>query len=160
MNKRKKQGITLIELIVAITLVAIIAAVISFVVNSGLMSWLFMREQKEIMAQTRSALQRMVREIRRTNSTDGIIIFNATEYEFRDIAGQQIEYAKDGADLERNNEVILENLDSSGLSFVYLNKYGSVEANKDDIRTIQITLIVQKGDNRVRLRSAASIRNR
>ncbi len=158
-----KKAYTLMEIVISVAIAGIVAGVFAIVINAGMENWFLLKGQKRIMMETRAAMQRMLREIRITRDTSdtGILNFTSTRYRFRDINNNTIDYQRDGSDLERNNRVLLENLAASGgLEFVYLDASGETTAVRGNIRSVRVTLIVQEGDNRVRLRSAASIRNR
>ena len=156
-----KNGFTLIEVIMGMAITAIIVVVISFVINTGMDSWFFMNEQGKMMADVRSAVRRMQREINRTASNESISTFSSAEYEFVDVDNNTINYQMNATNLERNNILLLENLaPSEGLEFVYLDENGIETSSKEGIRTIQFTIKVSKGTNQVLLRSSAGIRNK
>ncbi len=157
-----KKGFTLIELIMAIVIAGVLIGAFSAVINTGINIYLFVGGQKTLMMETRGAIKRMVREIRRTKDTTAasIVTFTATEYEFKDIDDTTIEYKQVGTNLERNTAVLLEHLQNpGGLEFEYLDASGATTATREDIRAVRITLIVVDGDNRIRLQSSARIRN-
>ena len=113
--------------------------------------------------ETRAAMKRMVRDIRRTkDNTDSVILnFTSTRYRFIDVDDNTIDYQRDGNDLEVNGNVLLPDLAVvGGLEFVYLDASGAIAGFAEDIRVVQITLIVEEGTSRIKLRSAASLRNR
>lgn len=159
---KKHRGFSLTELIMVMAVAGIIAVIFSLVIYSGLDTWLFLRGQKRLMAETSSALRRMVREIKRTRGTTDadILTFTATRYQFRDMNNTLIDFQKVGSNLNRNNAVLLENLPADGLAFVYWDKNGAVTIEKSDIRTIGITLKTASGGNIINLRSAAGLRIR
>jgi len=164
MTKRnKKHAYTLIELVISIAVAGIIAGVFAIVINAGMDTWFFVKGQRRLTMQTRGVMQRMVREIKRTkdNSDSSILNFTSTRYRFKDVDNTTIDYQQDGTDLERDGLGLLKNLaNPDGLNFVYLDAAGVAAAHAEDIRAVQITIIVVDGSNRARLRSAASIRNR
>jgi len=158
---KKRAGFTLIELIAATVITAIIVVVISFIINAGMDAWFFLNEQNRMMHDARDAMQRMQREIKRTASSESIATFLATEYAFTDVDGNSINFQKSGTDLERNGAVLLTDLTSAdGLEFVYLNELGVVTAATLEISTVQITMKLAKGANQVSLQSSASIRSK
>ena len=160
---RAKEGFTLIEIIISIAIAGIIAGVFAVVINAGMGNWFFIKGQKKVMMETRGVIKKMVREIRRTrdNSDSGILNFTSTRYRFRDVDNNTVNYQQAGTDLERNGSALLKNLPASGgLNFIYLDASGNVTAVRSAVRTIRIKLIVEDGDNRARLQSAASLRNR
>ena len=158
-----KKGYTLIELVIAILLAGIIVGVLGLVVNSGMDAWFFVRSQGKGMMETRSAMNRVVREIRsiKGNANSNILVFNDSRFRFLDINDAIIDYEQDGNDLLRNDVVILNNLlDPGGLSFTYLNSAGNPTTAKSAVRCVRIKLRVVDGSNQVRLQSSASLRNR
>lgn len=162
-GKHLVRGFTLIEIIMAIVLAGIIASVFAAVINSGMDTLFFLRGQKSSMADARSVLKRMEREIRRTKSASStdILNFTSTYYRFREVDNAVIDYQQAGTDLQRNGAVILQNLASAGgLNFSYLNSSGGTTTSAEAISLVRIAIIVEEGNNRVRLRSAARIRNR
>ncbi|MDI6731759.1 MAG: prepilin-type N-terminal cleavage/methylation domain-containing protein [Candidatus Margulisbacteria bacterium] len=162
MNKHKK-GFTLIEMIAAIVIAGIIASVFAVVINSGMDALIFMRGQKSGMADARSVMKRMVREIRKTKSASStdILNFTVSYYRFRDTDDNVIGYQQVGSNLLRNGSVVLTDLASAnGLSFSYFNSSGGTTVTAEAIRQVKISIIIEEGSNRVRLQSAAGIRNR
>jgi prepilin-type N-terminal cleavage/methylation domain-containing protein len=164
MNKKgracRQAGFTLIEIIIAMVVTGVIFTVFALIINTAMQSWAFMRDQKSVAAEARSAMQRMVREIRRTRDGSGITTLEAADYGFVDVDGGNIEYAQSGTDLQRNGVVMLENLDTGGLSFVYLDGSGVETTVEGEVRCVRISLVAEDGGNRVRLRASAGIRNR
>jgi hypothetical protein len=55
--------------------------------------------------------------------------------------------------------VLLGNLAANGLQFSYYDNGGAAATLARAIKVVNISLIVQQGSNRVRLQSAAGIRN-
>lgn len=161
-KKSFRSGVTLIELLITIAIVAVVVSVLAVVINSGLQAWFFIRGQREFMMDGRSALKRLVKEIRRIKSpADGLVVFTADQLHFRDIDDEVIIYTRSGTRLVRNGAVLLDNLeDPGGLVFTYLNSAGQPTTSREAIRLIGIELSLFGGDNRVRLKGAAGVRNR
>lgn len=162
MSPTRKRGFTLIEAVIAIAVAGIVVSVLAVVINSGLHAWFFIKGQRNYLAESRGAVKRMTREMRGIkNNSDGIIVFTSSRFQFKDASENTIEYRQNGTNLERNSVVLLENLaNPGGLAFNYLTASGGVAATKEAIRTIQIELAVSSGNNQVRLKGAAGIRNR
>lgn len=159
MKKKRQKGFTLIETIMVMVIVGFIAAFLSTVIYGGINSWLFLKGQAGMMADTSNALRRMVREVRLT-SDNNITAATTTEYAFTDKNNNAIDYKMVGTDLQRNGAVLLNNLSANGLIFNYLDNGGGVATSVNTVRTIQISIVAQNGNNRVRLQSAAAIRNK
>ena len=62
-----------------------------------------------------------------------------------DDANEDITYALDGTDLERNNNLIAENIAS--LNFVYLDEDNNVTTSASAVRAVEITLEATTDDN-------------
>lgn len=158
-----RRGFTLVETVMAMVIAGIIFAVFAAAINSGLGAWFFTKDQTSMMLESRSVMKRLVREIRRTRdrTSDGIMVFNASRYQFKDVDNNTIDYQQSGANLTRNGAVLLNNLAvPSGLQFTYLNTSGQPTLSRTAIRTVNIIILVESSANRVRLQSAAGIRNR
>jgi prepilin-type N-terminal cleavage/methylation domain-containing protein len=155
---RSKNGFTLIEIIMAMVLIGIISAVVATVIAGGMNSWIFMKGQKDLMADASSTMRRMVREIKMIRSPS-IEVFASAECRFIDINNNSIDYVRTGNNLVRNGSVLLGNLAANGLQFSYYDNGGAAATLARAIKVVNISLIVQQGSNRVRLQSAAGIRN-
>ncbi len=155
----KRRGVTIIELIVAMVVAGIIAAIFGAVIAGGFNSWFFIKGQKALTRDASSAMRRMVREIRRTNGSS-ITVFTSAEYRFIDLNTNVIDYQQSGTNLSRNGAVLLADLAPGGLQFTYLTTTGATAATAAAIKIVNIQLIAESGQNRVRLFNAAGIRNK
>jgi hypothetical protein len=142
--------------------VAVVVSVLAVVISSGLRAWFFIRGQREFMMDGRSAIKRMVKEIRRVKDpADGLLTFNSGALRFRDIDEQEIIYTQSGVDLTRNGAILLSSLKSpGGMTFSYLDSLGQPTASRESVRLIRIDLFITEGENQVRLRGSAGVRNR
>lgn len=156
-----RKGFTLIESIVAITLVAIISSVLAFYIFETVDAWTFLGGQKRLTISTTSALRKMVKELKRMNKSSTISTFSSKEVRLINIYGSTITFSQEGTALYMNSDLLLEDLDSSnGLILSYLDVDGNPTTNKEQIRTINIELKVVKGGNRFVIESASRIRVR
>ena len=76
MKERKNKGYTLIELVMAMVLIAIISYIVSMLLYSGVTGYFTRLDRIKAFSQGRTAMERMVREIRTASN-----ITNATEYQ-------------------------------------------------------------------------------
>lgn len=157
MNK-KKRGFTLVELIMAVVIAGIVSIIFAAVINGAMQSWLFLRDQRQMVTDAGSVMMRIVREIRRCNGTANIQAFNSGQFQFVDIDGNTVNFQLNGPNVQRNGVTLINNV--SGLNFTYLDLIGAVTAARDSIRTVQITLLVNNGVRNARLQGAAAIRER
>jgi len=161
-NKKSLKGFTIIETIITISLAGIIISILAAIINGGMAGWLFLRGQKDFLYQTESAVNRIEKDLIKTNgsSSTDILVFGTEECQVKTYDNETIDYRKNGTNLERNNIVILDNLPPDGLAFTYLGNDGAAATNQLDIRSIRFEVVQQKGRNRLRLMGEASIRNR
>lgn len=155
----KKKGFTLVEAIIAIVITAIIALAIATYIREGIEAWRFLSGQKSLALTSRSAMNRVVKELRRIRRNTNITTWSTQEITFLDVDVQTVTFSQEGTSLLRNGEVLLDNLeDPGGLQFSYLNETGSQAATSNDIQLVRCKLTVAKDDNRFILESAARIR--
>ena len=156
-----RKGFTLVEVIITMSLVAIIASFSALYIREGFSAWLFLGRQKRLVAVGRSALNRVVRELKTCDGTENLVTFEASELSFINIDAESITFSQSGTDLLRGSNVLQRGLqDPGGVSFTYLDKNGNVSAVRDDIRLVRCRLTFVQGGNRFVAESAAGIRNR
>ncbi len=169
-----QHGFTLVELLVAIAISGIVMAGVYSVYYSQQKSYMA-QEQVAVMQQNlRAAMLFMEREIRMAgcDPTGQAVKFadwnisSSNSFKFTlDIRGsavgslpdgdtndpnEDITYALDGTDLERNDNLIAENITS--LNFVYLDGVNLPTTSKSAVRAVEITVVAATEDN-VRSRS-------
>ncbi|MFH1361094.1 MAG: hypothetical protein ABIH69_00335 [bacterium] len=156
---------TLIESIMVVVLVGIISFVFAIYIQEGFNAWQFISGQKSIAMSSRSALNRMVREIKRCEA-DSINAAQPAVFVFNDsITDMQVSFLQVGSDLSRGGSILLSDLQNpGGLLFTYLDENGAELPqpipDNNLVRVVKCRLIVVKNDNKFVIESAARIRNR
>ncbi|MGA1796802.1 MAG: type II secretion system protein J [bacterium] len=153
------QGFTLIEILVTIVVMAVLFGVGASIITTTIQSWHMITLRKELLCNSRVAMNRMVREIRLADPST-ITTFNATDFQFTDIHNQTIRLRLDGTVLRRNIDPLAGYLQAgNGLQFTYLDPNGDPAAGASQIRRVNIRLSLQKGGQTFSYQSEARIRN-
>lgn len=158
--KLNKRGFTLIELVMVMSLAAILSFTFGGFIITSMQAWLLVTGRDAAVSSSRTALNRMTAEIRRIKKAENIIIFSTSECQFLDLDSQNIDFRQSGGDLLRNSDVLAAGLTLPlGLRFTYLDATGEVAAVKQNIRSIRVWLSLNAGGQGATLESAARIRN-
>ena len=156
-----KRGFTLVEQVMVIVIIGFISLVFAVFIREGTSAWIYLSSQKNIALSTRSALLRVVREIKRMDQSSGITVCTSTEISFADIDHNVINFKQTGTQLLRNGQVLLDNLqESGGLTFQSFDNTGIISPNLSQISLITCRLVVTERNNRFALMSAAAVRTR
>ena len=163
------QGVTLIELMIAMTIFLLVLGAIYSTFQSQHKSYLMQEEVAAMQQNMRTAMFYMTKEIRMAgcdptgDAGAGIVTANGDSISFtEDIRGdadgsdpdgatndpnESIAYALSDNNLVRNtgggNQVAAENIDV--LDFVYLDADGNTTATLTDIRSVEITIVARTG---------------
>lgn len=163
------QGVTLIELMIAMTIFLLVLGGIYSTFQSQHKSYLMQEEVAAMQQNIRAAMFYITKEIRMAgcdptgDAGAGIVTANADSISFtEDIRGdadgsdpdgatndpnESISYALSSNNLVRNtgggNQVVAENIDA--LDFVYLDADGNTTATLTDIRSVEITIVARTG---------------
>ncbi len=161
------QGLTLIELMIAMTVFLLVLGGIYSTFQSQHKSYLMQEEVAAMQQNIRAAMFYMTKEIRMAgcdptgNAGAGIVTANANSMSFtEDVRGdadgsdpdgatndpnESIVYGLSDNNLVRNtgggNQVVAENIDA--LDFVYLDADGNTTATLTDIRSVEITIVAR-----------------
>ena len=163
-----KNGFTLIELILVITIIGIIAGVVGFVLFGAVDAWTFKFNRADLLADGRLAMNRMVREIREIKNRGNVTTAKSSEFRFINTSDVDIKYKLDKGDLLNRTEDGTKNLlaeDVSDLTFTYFDSDGATidkpDTNPDatDIRRVRINLCLTKNGENVYLQSDSVPRN-
>lgn len=160
MKSIKRQGFTLIEAVMIITLLAVITFGMANFIVTLMRGWVLISSRDVAAGRGRAALNRMISELRRLKKPNNIITFTASEVRFLDVASQDIDFKQTGSNLYRNSDILATNLTSpEGVRFTYLGSTGEVVAAKQDIRSIRVWLSLAAGAQGITLESSARVRN-
>jgi type II secretory pathway pseudopilin PulG len=156
-----RKGFTLFEAVIVIIIVVILAVVIALYIREGISAWQFFSGQKNLALSTRSAVNRVVRELKRCRQNTNITTHAAKEITFIDVDNKSVTFSQSGSDLMRDSDILLGNLrDPCGLTFTYLDEDGNQTAVPNQMRVVRCRLTVQEDANRFVIESAARIRIR
>ncbi len=154
-----KRGFTMIEAVVVLVLVAVVMLGLAGVITTVMRSYVLIAGRDAAMGKARSAMNRMLTEIRLTRKPQNITTYATSEIEFINLNNQTINFKQSGSDLLRNSATLETGLMTPiGLRFTYLGTTGEVTAVKNDIRAVRIWLYISGGTERITLESSARIR--
>ncbi|MBI3804800.1 MAG: prepilin-type N-terminal cleavage/methylation domain-containing protein [Nitrospirae bacterium] len=125
-----QRGFTLIEFVLAITLIGIVGGMGSMFFSRGLNAFTAQGARADISNQGRLAVERMVREIRMARSrtvTDLPGCCSAATLSFVDVTGTTVTFAKSGNTITRNGTILAAG-DAIALSFSYYQTDGVTAA--------------------------------
>jgi len=169
-TKRSNSGFSLIELVIVITIVAVISYTIAAFILSATRTWLFIKSRETALSQGRVTMERIVREIRRERNPLLITIKLSNECEFVDIedTANTINIKQSGTDLlysvNDGTGAVVSTLTSGlvnpgGLIFTYLDSNEATAAQSRDIRLVKVKLSLFLGTQGVTLEDGVRLRN-
>lgn len=171
-----RKGVTLIELIMAITIVGILTTVSSLYIKETIDLWRFLSFRSEAVAQGRTALIRMDREIRQVKDSASIALADLSRLRFTslDLSGDgnddTVEFYRDAAtnELRRifNSNPAQGDALASGianLAFTYYNSSGAAlsipVADTTQIYRIAVEINIASGTQTKTLQTQVYPRN-
>lgn len=155
--KINSKGLSLIELVITIVIIAIIFGIAALIIQKGSESYFKQESESDITNQGRYAIEKMAREIRATRSTADITTATAAQYTFTDSDGNAINYQFAGGNLNRNGTLLASNV--SNASFQYYDNADVVTAVIANIWRIEIAFTVAKGSDSVAFKVSVHPRN-
>lgn len=160
---RRKKGVTIIELIIIMTLVAVLAAVSSLYIKETVDLWNFLIFRNEMVSQGRMAFSRMVREIRHVKDRNSVLTAQAERFRFYDVNDNEIDFYLSDDILMRNSDILAGGVNS--LEFTYYDNTNTVISTPavspfmTDIYRIVIILGIGSGSQSKTLQVAVYPRN-
>lgn len=91
-SNSRRDGITLIELVIGMVLIAIIALVVAHALSTGIKGFFVVDYRKEAIDQARIAMERMTKEMRNVRSISDVGTATASEFCFINTAGTRIDF--------------------------------------------------------------------
>jgi len=147
-----QKGFTIIELIMVIVVIGILAWVGVASLLSGVDTWGFFSQRKEILTDARMALDMMSREMRIVKNSTSVTTANSTDFQFIDTGNTTVRYYLDSAIIKRTEDGTTNNLldNVNNFGFGYYNSSDAeistpvVAPSATDIKTIRISIAVEK----------------
>lgn len=147
---KKRQGFTLIEIIIVMVLIGILGGAISpFIYN---LSKIIILEYSlgGVNTQARVAMERMSRELRVIRSNTSADLTAATDaISSTTINGDTIGFSLSGSNLMRNSQILASNV--SDLTFTYYDSSGATTATVTDMKFIRIDLTLTQNNSSANL---------
>jgi len=160
---KKPNGFTLMEYILVIALTSILFLILSQAIAISLRSWDIVSSGTKLIRDTEVGFALMTRDIRQIRDTTSLITANNTELNFIDASGNPIQYRLAGNTLQRNSNVVIDNVDNLLFEFFDANNatiaIPIVGASETNIRTIRVTLTVSPASQSMVVRSTIMPRN-
>lgn len=163
---QKVKGVTLIELIMIIIIVAVLVGVSSMYIKETISLWRFLSFRNEVVSEARLALGRMQREIRQVRDSMSILVASANQFQFIDVNENNINFYLSGNNLMHNSDILASNV--SSLKFCYykfdnqpscLPECNCSVSNFSDIFRIVIEIQVTSGGQSKLIRTQVYPRN-
>jgi len=157
---RLNRGLTLVELVMVILLLAVLAFGFGSFIIVAMQNWVLVSARESLVNSARGAMNRMVAELRRIRKPENIQTYTTSEVQFIDLDVEVINFRQEGTNLMRNNDILATSLATpEGLRFTYLGQTGEVTSVKQDIRSIRVWLCLSSRGQLTTLESSARIRN-
>lgn len=155
-----RRGFTIVELTLVMGILGIQALILGPPIITAVKEYALVSSRRQALAEARSAIDRMVKEIRLIPSSAAVLdVSNPTQFQFQYPLGTTITYSLSGATLQRNGVTLAPNVGT--LDFSYYDAAGLATVTPAAVRTIQIrlTLNAPSGQGTVPLTTTVFLRN-
>lgn len=143
----------------SIVLVAIIVTVVGVYIAQAFNGFAYLSGQKGMSAQASSAMYKILKEIKTANKSVNISTFTAEQLTFNDLANNSVTFSKNGTNLMRNSDILLNNLKNpGGLVFTYLTSTEGTALTNNQIRVIKVKISTLSSQNQFIIESSARLR--
>jgi len=155
-----KSGFTLIELVIVITIMAVVSYIIASFIVSATDAWVFVKSRETALSQGRYAVERVVRELRRIKTPINIYPALSTECGFIDIDNATAEVKQSGTDLLYNGNILAAGLlNPGGLNFKYYDSSLAETSTMGEVQYIRVQLSLVSGTQSIIIWDGARLRN-
>lgn len=138
MAAKNQRGFTLIELVIALTLVSIISVAMAKLLMQGYMTYITAKSVSESDWQAFLALNTLASDLREVRSPNDITSASTSALTFTTISGTSVQYQLSSTTLLRNTITLATGVES--VSFSYLDASGAVTSTPSLIRYVVINL--------------------
>ena len=153
--KSRREGITLIELVLGMVLIGIVALVVANALSTGITGFFVVDNRKEALDQARIAMDRMAKEMRNLKNSASVTTSSATQFCFTMLDGTNnnllvnysyvdpnIRREEGGACVAGNGQTLATNIAS--FSFAYIRANGDAESpvQFSSVTTKRIRIII------------------
>jgi type II secretory pathway pseudopilin PulG len=172
MHKYSKRSFTLIELIVATTILIIIAGVVVYPLIRFYELWMYSTYRMEILWGERQAAQEIAKNIRQVRSDTSVYTAAPAQFEFdvEDINGNviRINYKFLNNKLYRNDVAFMDKVEEFNFTYYKIGIDGitfepiavpRVNPQETDIRFVEINLTLKSGDESISTKTMVRCRN-
>ena len=160
---RKKKGFTLIELVLSIAILGVMAGCLYPFLLTAIESWILVRDETDLLYESRQALNTMTREIRQAKK---VLSHSNTAFSFINMKDENVTFTREGKQLYVSkgpvkNALLSDKISSgdSGFVFTSLDSNGKPATKPDDIRMVRIQISLTQGESTPILESLVKIRN-
>jgi len=158
-----KEGFTLVEVVLAITLVALMATVGAYAFSPVLDTWLIGSSRGQAANSTSYALNRMMNEIAQLKDAQSVLTATANQFEFIDVDDNTIDYSLSGTNLMRNGNILARGVQALAFSYWDVNHQSlagpAVSPSATDLWRVSIGLTSQAGEQEVQMETQVRPRN-
>ncbi|MFQ5706880.1 MAG: type II secretion system protein J [bacterium] len=160
-GKNSEKGMTLLEVILVMVMVAILAGFVSKIISFEIDTYNLISQRNELLQNARLALQMMTTDIRQMMAPDSIYQASADSIRFDDINDTMISYRYVGDQLWRNQDQLMTHVPD--FQFDYFDKSGTLlntpVMDPSLIRSVSLSLTILNQAQRVTLKSKITPRN-
>jgi prepilin-type N-terminal cleavage/methylation domain-containing protein len=155
----KPRGFTLLEVLLVTIMLGILGMVLGPILGKSVGTFNIISSRQQVLAEARSGMDRMVRELRLTPSATLLSNIGVTNLQFQYPLDTNITYSLSNGNLLRNSDVLVGNLTS--LIFTYYDQAGSVAVLPINVRSIgiQMTVNSSSSNSTLTLRTRVFLRN-
>lgn len=140
---KQQRGFSLFELVMVILIMGVISVVVGKTLYQAAQTFMVQKNISETDWQGFIALERLTTDIHNIRSASSIATITSTQFSFVDADGSTVTYSKSGNSLLRSGQTLATGI--SGLTFSYFNNTGASTSTADQVRYVNISLILNQG---------------